>query len=193
VKKLFEAFFAIPEDGKVPEKVMLTRAALSVIVIVVCLAAMGITAYAYFSHSLISGQNTIQAAGFIVNVTIQNTDPNQEPVQIEKTDRKGQVATLLAGNTYSVTIERTGNASTGYCKIFVAGDDEPVYHTQQLSADVSTDASKKSAITFTLTVAEMTKISFYANWGTSSYYAAYVEDGENGALYILDGETVAIP
>ena len=86
MKKLFEAFFAIPKDGKVPEKVMLTRAALSVIVIVVCLAAMGITAYAYFSHSLFSGQNTIQAAGFSVNVTIQNTDPNQEPVQIEKTE-----------------------------------------------------------------------------------------------------------
>ena len=193
MKKLFEAFFAIPKDGKVPEKVMLTRAALSVIVIVVCLAAMGITAYAYFSHSLVSGQNTIQAAGFGVNVTIQNADPSQEPVQLEKTEQKAQVATLLAGNTYSVTIERTGNASTGFCKISVAGDDERVYHTQQLSADADADAGKKSTITFTLTVAETTKLSFCANWGTSSYYAAYAETGENGALYILDGETVAIP
>ena len=193
MKKLFEEFFAVPENGKVPEKVMVTRAALSVAVVLVCLAAMGITAYAYFSHSLISGKNTIKTADFGVNITIQNTDPTQEPVQIEQSDKKTQVATLLAGNTYSVTVERTGNATTGFCKISVAGDDEPVYHTEQLSAVADVEAGKKSVITFTLTVADTTKLSFYGNWGTSAYYATYAENGENGEYYILDGETVAIP
>ncbi|MBE6926764.1 MAG: hypothetical protein E7461_07990 [Ruminococcaceae bacterium] len=183
MKKLYEEFFAIPEDGNVPEKVMLTRAVLTVAVILVCLSAMGITAYAYFSHSLTSSQNAIKTADFGTNISIQNADPAQEPVQIEQTDKKVQKVTLLAGNTYNVTIQKTGTATTGFCKISALGDDDTVYHTQQLGAE---------AITFTLTVTNTTKVSFSANWGTSSYYAAYAENGENHSLYILNGESVVL-
>lgn len=187
MKKLYEEFFAIPTDGKIPEKVMLTRAVLTVAVILVCLSAMGITAYAYFSHSLISGQNTIKAAGFGVDITIQNIDPTQDPVTVENAAKKTQSAILLAG-TYQITLERTGTATTGYCKISTSAD-SPVYHTQQLG----TGTNGKTAITFTVTVTDTTKLSFYANWGTSIYYAAYAEQGEDSSLYILDGEAVTLP
>ena len=95
MKKLYEEFFAIPTDGKIPEKVMLTRAVLTVAVILVCLSAMGITAYAYFSHSLISGQNTIKAAGFGVDITIQNIDPTQDPVTVEIPPRRPNLPYFL--------------------------------------------------------------------------------------------------
>jgi hypothetical protein len=195
VKKLYEEFFFVPEDGKVSEKVMLTRAVLSVAVILVCLSAMGFTAYAYFAHSLTSGQNTIKAADFGINVTIQNDAPNQEPVVIERPDKKTQAVALLGGNTYSVTVEKTGTASTGYCVIYPHGfeDEEGKYHTQQLGADVKAGSNGRNTITFTLTVTEDVKIYFYPRWGTSTYYTAYVEQGVDDAHYILDGETVTLP
>ena len=51
MKKLYNEFFYVPKYGKVKEKVMLMRTALTVVIMVVCLFAMSLTAYAYFSHN----------------------------------------------------------------------------------------------------------------------------------------------
>ena len=64
MKKLYNEFFYIPKYGKVKEKVMLMRTALTVVIMVVCLFAMSFTAYAYFSHNVTSGSNIIKAAYF---------------------------------------------------------------------------------------------------------------------------------
>ena len=192
MKKLYEEFFAIPKEGNIREKVILSHLILAVIVIVICLSGMGLSAYAYFSHGLTSGQNTVQAASFELNITIQNADPDLAPVKIEQTDSKTHIATLLPGNTYQVTLEKKGTAATGFCAISVVGGEAQAYHTQQLGKDVKSDAVSKDAITFTLTVTNTAKIAFHARWGTSVYYADYVNSGENDAQYILDGETVIL-
>lgn len=71
MRKLYNDFFHIPENEKIKEKVMMMRVVLTVVVMVGCLVAMGITAYAYFSYSVTSHFGAIRAANFETNVSVQ--------------------------------------------------------------------------------------------------------------------------
>lgn len=194
MRKLYNEFFYIPKhgSGKIREKVMLMRTAMTVLVMVVCLAAMGITAYAYFAYNVTSASNVIQAANFETKVSIQISDSNNETVPVEQLNSKTQVATLNPGKEYSVTIEKAGTAQTGFCVISATGCNVEKYHTQQIGKDVKSNTEGKNVITFKLMVTDTTLVSFYSHWGTSSYYADYENKGENDALYIIDGETVTM-
>ena len=57
MRKLYNEFFYIPKHGKVREKVMLTRLTMTITIVIMCLAAMSITAYAYFSYNITSGKD----------------------------------------------------------------------------------------------------------------------------------------
>jgi len=85
VRKLYNEFFYIPKHGKVREKVMLARMASMIAIVIMCLAAMSITAYAYFSYNITSGSNIIKAANFEANVSITITDSNNDPLLLQKT------------------------------------------------------------------------------------------------------------
>ena len=192
MRKLLNEFFYVPKygKGKIREKVMLARTALTVAIMVVCLAAMGITAYAYFAYNVTSASNHIQAAKFETKVSIQIGQSNNEPVTVEQVNAQTQVATLSAGKEYSVTIEKTGTAQTGFCVISAKNCEIEKYHTQQIGKDVRSNTEGKNTITFTLTVTDTTDVTFYSHWGTSTQYADYEDKGKNDVLYILDGETV---
>lgn len=190
MRKLYNEFFYIPKHGKIREKVMLMHTALTVAIMIVCLLAMGITAYAYFACSVTSASKMIQAANFGTKVSVRIHDSNNEPVAIEQLNAKTQAATVYAGKEYTVTIEKAGSAQTGFCVISATGCDVEKYHTQQIGRDVKSNTKGKNAISFTLTATDTTIVSFYSHWGTSSYYADYEDKGENDALYIIDGETV---
>ena len=55
---------------KVSEKNLLTRGLVTLTVVILCLAAMTLTAFAYYSLDIVSGSNKIKAAVFDVNVLI---------------------------------------------------------------------------------------------------------------------------
>ncbi len=194
MRKLYDDFFDVAEDEKISDKVMMTRTVMTVVVMVVCLAAMSISAYAYFSCNLTSNMNTIKAANFgtDVSISITSTDTFGDDPTIEKVDDRTQKATLTAGYTYQVKIEKTGTAQTGFCIITAENDEIGSYHTQQIGVDVNQPNETKNSITFTLTVTNDTTITFYAHWGTSSYYPAYSQRGTNDVLYITDGEAVTM-
>ncbi len=194
MKKLYNEFFYVPKygKGKIREKVMLTRTAMTVVIMIVCLAAMGLTAYAYFAYNVTAASNVIKAANFETKVSIQISDSNNEPVTMEQLNAKTQAATLQAEKEYSVTIEKAGTAQTGFCVISATGCDVEKYHTQQIGKDVKSNTEGKNVITFKLVVTDTTVVSFCSHWGTSSYYADYENKGENDALYIIDGETVTM-
>jgi len=56
--------FHVADQEKIDEKTMLARIAVSVCVVLFCLTANVVSAYAYFSHTITSGNNTIQAARY---------------------------------------------------------------------------------------------------------------------------------
>lgn len=191
MKKLYEEFFQIPEDGKIRDKVMVVRVAMIVCVMITCLIAMSISAYAYFSHTVASEKNTIKAAKFEPTFTIK--DASGTPVQHEQ---QGEHVYKLAENmTYEITIQKgeKTTASTGFCVVEVVGaSGTKTYHTQQLGADQKAAEQKTESITFTLTVTEDSVLTISSNWGTSSYYNDYAEATDPNDVYIRDSESVTV-
>lgn len=183
MRKLYNEFFYIPKHGKVREKVMLARMASMIAIVIMCLAAMSITAYAYFSYNITSGSNIIKAANFEANVSITITDSNNDPVTVTK-DGKVQTANLDAGK---YTIELTKGSSTaqkGFCVITI---DDKTYYTDQIGVDADkglTDATVK----FELWLSSPTKIEVLSHWGTSVYYG--YKDASRTEIFIVSGATV---
>ena len=186
MRELYKEFFHVPKHGKVREKVMLARTAITVIIMVICLAAMSITAYAYFSYNVTSGSNIIKAANFKADVSIiEIADESGTTVSLEEVDSLTYSAKLYAGKTYTVKLEPgESTAKTGFCVIKAVGCSD-TYHTQQFGKEQTIEANDPS-VTFTLTVTQDTVVSFISHWGTSSYYDNF-KNNINSKLYITNG------
>ena len=188
MRNLYKEYFCVPENGKIRDQVMVTRVAITVISIVICLAAMGFTAYAYFSHDVASDFNVIKAANFETNVQIQITDANGEAVKVITGNYKSHLANLKGGTKYYITLKPTerSTAKTGFVIVTADGCSNR-YHTQQLGLDGNTTTSE---ISFYLITGADTAVTFQAHWGTSSYYGY---ENANSDLYVTHGETLLIP
>lgn len=189
MRKLYNEFLHVSKDEKITDKVIVTRMTLTVILIIACLFAMGISAYAYFGHGVASS-SVIQSGNFETLLSIKNLDTDLS-VDISDVNSVTKSATLEAGK-YLVTIEKLGSASTGFCVISAENGGNVQYYTQQLGKDVSAQDGKTYSITFTIEVTETTTVRFTSTWGTSPYYADYVESGTDNALYVRDGEEIKI-
>jgi len=198
VRKLYNEFFYIPKYGKIREKVMLARVAMTVVIMVVCLAAMSITAYAYFSHNVTSGSNTIKAASFYTDVTVQITDADGNAVEnsnitpITSDNKKFRIEGLEVGKWYQFTITKNevrNTAQTGF--IIVSADGCPItYHTQQLGVDKSVPGEYTPAIIFKLMITDATDVILESHWGTSSCYSEYQIGSVDDERYIILNEEI---
>ena len=187
MRKLYREFFYVPKHGKVGEKVMATRIFTTAAVIVLCLIAMGTTAYAYFSYNLASANNKIQSANFGVDVDIQVTDGEGASVEVTPGLGNAHIADLKAGTEYLVTLTpaQTGRATTGFVIVTAEGFSAR-YHTQQLGKN---GEENTESLSFNLIVGADAQVTFQAHWGTSSYYGY---ENDNAEKYITQGETVRI-
>lgn len=193
MKKLFKEFFYVPKYGKVREKVMLMHVAMSVVIIVMCLAAMSLSAYAYFSYNVTSGLNTIKSANFETSVSIQITDPDGKAVDTSKpitTNYKlYKIADLKVGEWYTVTVTPTerSTAKTGFIIVTATGCNE-IYHTQQLGIDENVPGGKTPEIKFQLMITDTTDVVLEAHWGTSSYYPKFKDTDDDHYITYKDGQ-----
>ena len=190
MKELYNEYFHVPKQGKVREKVMLVRTAVTVIVMIVCLLAMSFTAYAYFSCNVTSGSNIIKAAHFEVQITVTDGTNNI----VLTTEGKYQVAALKTGKEYSVTLAAPaadGSAETGFC-VITDRYQSKIYHTQQLGVDENVSEKYTGSITFSLTVSEDVDVFFLSHWGTSSSYDPYSTNKNDTELYVCDKDEVSI-
>ena len=193
MRKLYNEFFYIPKHGKVREKVMLTRIAMTVTIVIMCLAAMSITAYAYFSYNITSGSNIIKSVSFYTDVTVQITAEDGTAVDTITTntsDHKSHSAELSANKTYTITVKHNdrSTAQTGFVIVTAEGC-ETKYHTQQLGRDGD---GNTYTITFKLTPGANTVVTFRSHWGTSTYYGYAGDSDNNIEEYILDGEDIEL-
>lgn len=184
MKDLYNEYFYIPKEGKIREKVMIVRVAVTVIIMIACLAAMSFTAYAYFSHDVTSASNIIRSADFDVLVTV---DPES---QTENGSYK-----LTGGSSYTVNLEKDGTASTGFCIVEVTvGTETFKFHTQQIGT-----GGVEQSLSFTLDLTKLTqddtvKVKFIAHWGTSRFYGYenendfYITQNENVVLEVFNEE-----
>lgn len=196
MRKLYNEFFYVPKHEKIRENVMVTRVAMTIIIMVMCLAVMSLTAYAFFSYNVTSGLNTIKAATFEADVQVQITDNNGKAVAnsqitpITSDHKKFRIDGLEVGKYYTVTITPTeqSTAKTGFV-IVTADNCNDTYHTQQLAKDVNTQSGVTSSITFKMMITGNTSVYLQTHWGTSSYYGYPTENNEH---YIQNGETVTL-
>ena len=187
MREIINEFFYIPKYGKIREKVILTRLVTTIAVVIICLVAMSLTAYTYFSKNITSAFNTIKAANFEANVLITITDSNNDPVTVTK-EGKIQTATLDVGEYTVLLTKGTSTAKTGFCIITIGNND---YYTQQIGVDVGRNLTDGSAsVTFTLKVSSATKIEILSHWGTSSCYG-YDEPSGN-PIYIESGDKIEL-
>ncbi|MBQ4037740.1 MAG: hypothetical protein IJC84_06405 [Clostridia bacterium] len=183
MKSLYDEFFHVPQNGKIREKVMLARVVRTIVIMIVCLVAMSITAYAYFSHGVTSGSARLVAAKFNANVSITIKDANNTPVALFK-DGKLQTAPLEAGE-YTVELSRgDSSAKTGFCLVTI-GDKE--YYTDQIGAD-SLKGLTDAHVRFSLKLGEATTVKILSHWGTSSCYG--YEDPSSLPLFLKDGDFI---
>ncbi len=172
-----------PQQEKIRDSVMLARVITSAVIIVLCLAAMSISAYAHFSCNAYSNVNRITAANFDADVLITITNSNNQNVEVTK-NGKTKTAQLAAGD-YTVKLSKGQSTSkTGFCIITIKGTD---YYISQIGVDVEKDLVD-AYVEFTLKVKEDTKIEILSHWGTSRFYG--YTDASSNALYIENGDTV---
>lgn len=196
MRKLFNEFFYIPQHGKVREKVMLARVAMTVVIMVVCLAAMSITAYAYFSYNVTSGSNIIRSATFKTEVQVQITDSNGKTVDTVKpitSDYKSfKIEGLTVGETYTISVAPIKDekaAKTGF--VIVTADNCPdTYYTQQLGKDEKVEGGETNKLSFEIMITDSTTVCLRAHWGTSSYYDEFQNKAEE--LYITQNEVIKL-
>lgn len=171
--KQMKKFFYIPKYGKMSEKAFTRNLVLSLSGIFLCMGVMALTAYAYYSSTVSSGVQRIQAASYNCEVHIDGTALQKKQLELPQ-------------GTYSVTITRTADstATTGFCVITVGNK---VFHTQQIEETTGT----QTPFAFTLELGQTQTVAITAVWGTSSYYPGFVL-GENHENYILHQEVVTV-
>lgn len=185
MKKFCKEYLDVNPYGQVGDKVLLGRGVATLVTVLLCLVAMVFTAYAYFTADVSSSGNVIQAATFDVALTVEGEDGSQ-PAVIK--DGKVYKVTLQPNIPYTVTVNRGGNADTGFCEVKTS---EGTYHTQQLGADWSASVQPVNSISFLLTVAQEETVTFRPHWGTSVHYSAYTR-GNAAERYIEDEDEIVI-
>lgn len=177
MKRLYQEYFHIPEDGKIREKVLFSRIAVAVIIMLIWMSAIGFTAYAYFACSVTSGENTIMSATYGMETEIVDSDDSQ--TKLEPSSQDGMTSTYEVGaGVYNITLTATGTATTGYCKIEVKGTEKTVtLFTQQISPG--------GKISFTLVPNADATVVITPQWGTYVNRAAVVGDGTTQEITLV--------
>lgn len=179
--KLCKNLFYKPKYGSEADSLILKHLFSTVTVILVCLAAISISAYAYFSYSVTSAANTIQSSSFSATVSI---NPHMDPSS--STDDTETYP--LKPDEYTVTITTdTGITGTGYYIVNIAGTD---YYTQQLGVDLNAPGQERTQISFILKINTATDVTFESHWGTSSHYST-APIAENEA-YIMNADPLQV-
>lgn len=183
MKKLIKSLFYVPKYGKVTDKVLLFRLTLHISLIVLCLAGMGTSAFAYFSSSVTSTQNILQAANFDLKVTITQGSLSEE---LSKSDQR--YIKMLGAGEYTITLARSGNASTGFAVVKIG---EMVYHSRQLYKAGTNNGNYENELVFKLSLSEEKLVTIIPHWGTSSHYSASaMQEITDSDAYIMDAELV---
>ena len=168
MKRIYEEYLHVPEDGKIRDKVFMVRIAVAIACVVWCLSAMGFSAYAFFTSSITSGSNTIVAATYGAEITVARDDNNPQTKVTPTVNQTIHTYSLVKG-TYHVVIKATGNAQNGYCKIVIGdveSEDSIKYYTIQMNTD---EKASKSQLEFVVDCYnDNAELHIIPNWGSCS-------------------------
>ena len=162
-------------NQKITDKAFTRFVATSVFGILVCIACLCSSTFAWFNVSQDSSHNIISAGSFDHTVEVQITDTeNGAAVIAPAADGNGMTYKLQPGKSYTVKLTPTSDTTVkGYCVVTVDGT---AYNTDTYGA-VAEGALDE--LTFTLTIPEddgTATVTFKPHWGIAAI--KHVRNGE---------------
>lgn len=205
MKKIYDEYLYVPEEGKVREKTFLARITLSIVIMVLCLGAMGFTAYAFFTCNITSGTTTIQSARYVLDVEVADVTPVEqseavltaaeiEPVTIMPNEEGYFVFENIStteneevkDRTYEFVLKKPdkATASVGYGKFEIITDvnedgSRQLYYTTPIGKYLEngqTVEKKEFKLKISVPANKTVKVRVIAEWGTCARGPAMVED-----------------
>lgn len=174
MKKLYNEYVRVPSNKKMAHKVFFTNIGISVVAICICLAAMSFTAYAYFTSSITSGNNTIVAGNYDTTVSTTN-------VMAARDGSYRLTNTTSADITYEFTITGEGTTSVGYCKVLVQYNETDagvVYYTNPIATPNQTDSTipNQRVLKIVVPAGVNAKVTITSEWGSYSGEANLISE-----------------
>ena len=182
MRKLYDEFFYVPRQGNVREKVLVARVAVSVALILLCMAIMNFTAYAYFSCNVSSGINTIQSARYDLDITPPAELASAVDNGLDENDWTDVYVLDNSGNTektfsFTLTKSKDATAKVGYCKIEIKTDvndasnkdDVQRFYTKPIGTYVENNTSvtvDSRNVEIVVAANKTATVTFVAEWGT---------------------------
>ena len=166
---MIKSFFDTEKEEKISEKTLVSRITASVIIIVVCLIAMSISAYAYFSCDVSSQKETIRSASYELIVT-PPSDMKSADVYVLENESAGDKEYIFTLST----VGSTSTASVGYCKIVVKNEikanDSQIFYTEPiwLVEDLSKERVDTREVKIIIPSGKTVYVSFVSEWGSCS-------------------------
>lgn len=170
MKKLYNEFFYVPQrgKGKVCEKVMVSRITFSVVLILVCMAAMSFTAYAYFSHTLTANVAVIQSATWEIKATPE-ADVVLDGEFYQLDNHNG-----AEDRTFEFNIKEdseTATATVGYVRIDIKTDVDGLqtYYSQPIGdflEDGKLITDSERSVKIIVPAGKTAYVKFTGEWGT---------------------------
>lgn len=151
-----QSFFGKNEnkEEKITDKAFSRLLVTSVLGILVCIACLCSTTWAWFTGSAGSTENEIKTASECL-LTVTVTDSGETLADVENG------VSLEEGVTYTVTLALPADSASGYCLIETA---KRSYYTEYIARHESGVETR----TFTLTVEETQRVTFTTRWGIYS-------------------------
>lgn len=173
MREWLKRIFYMPKHSKPTDENIMRLLLPSFLGIVLCMVCLAGSTWAWFSASISTSPQTIEAANFDIAVTV-NGKPVSSPV------------TLEAGQIYKVTLTAAGNApSGGHCIVTNDTGAAPLYTATLLPG---------KTLTFTLIPDSNAAYTFTAVWGKYSGKADITNGCKIGAEQPETGdETPALP
>lgn len=167
MKAMLKSFFNAEKEEKISDKAFISRITVSVVLIVICLIAMSISAYAYFAYNVSSQNNVIRSASYDLAVT------PPEDMETSKTYELKNETSVDKEYIFSISTKETKTtASVGYCKIIINTNtnDAQVFYTKPiwLSEDLANGKPATRTVKIIVPAGKTVQVSFVAEWGSCS-------------------------
>lgn len=169
MKKFLEKYYYIPENETMTESKVFGRIGISIATIIICLIALSVSAFAFFSHGVSSAKTNITSATYSLSVTSPDLTENNGAFSIENNSG--------AEKNYQFTISATDNttASVGYCKIAVTTDyldsasreiSEQLFYTVPIWKQGTEGKASSVQISITVPAGKSITARFISEWGS---------------------------
>ena len=158
------------KDEKITEKAFSQSLIISVVSILLCLVALCSMTYAWFTGSTSSGNNTLIAGSFDVDISVSQVEGGVASANAIKaiSNTEGKYTYELQPGTYEITLKLTDTSTVkGHCVVTIGNGAEQ--HTDAIignnTANVDESTTKTDPFTFKITVTEVTTVTLEPRWG----------------------------